>query len=180
VVLLLRIPIRHQGLVPIPHIYNSATRCYCMPSVQYSFFHYAGQLIISLSLTLLRVFLVLALFRLSRPFCLCALSLYIYFLLLSYILLFVCFFSFQSASFVSPLCKLFRSHSFSAYLFHLLSSFRCAFIFAVGFIPPLLFHTHFLFMYLYFSSCFPLRVQLFSVSLLCPLSVLSFSIPVSL
>jgi hypothetical protein len=42
-----------------------------------------------------------------------------------------------------------------------------------------LFHTHF-YLLIYFSLCFPLRVQFLYVSLLCSLSVLSFSIRFSL
>jgi hypothetical protein len=61
---------------------------------------------IFLPLILVHVFLIRSLFRLSRPFSFCTLSYVCLFCLTFY---YLCFFSFQSASFVSPLCKLFTS-----------------------------------------------------------------------
>lgn len=51
-------------------------------------------------------------------------------------------------------------------------------MFSVGFFPFCF--TLICYLLIYFSLCFPLRVQFLCVSLLCPLSVLSLSIPFSL
>lgn len=128
------------------------------------------------------MFYSLSLFRLFRPFIFCTLSLYISFLSLPYILLFVCFFYPQSAYFSPPRCVgcLFLFPLFLGVFFSSpVSSFSLR-VYNFCWVFPFLFHTHFFYLLIYFSSCFPLCVQFLYVSLLCPLSVLSFSIPFSL